>query len=484
MIKKFHWLKNEALIVCVLTGLAILMALEVFQHFAPGAMSQDSFVILSHARSGVYSDSHPPLMSLIWSVVDKVIPGPLGILLMNLGLFYGGLLLIFLRLVQRCGFIAAPLFVIVGLYPPVIALLGVIWIDLTMAAVFVFAIGLFLSVRLDKDWKRRRNAFSAIFVLILISVGLSLRHNGPAAALPLFVFVFYCSTFAQKKTWIRLASSLMLGILVTILCFLGSRQIQSSLVAEKTHLWRVGAVYDIAGTSYYEGKYLFNDSILSGGRVDIETLYSPRSYTPLTLGQQIHALPGQPEKFGNKAELNLADPNLNKLLFDNWVFAIMNYPCSYLKHRYAVFSSLVTRSPWGFWSAIYDRIPPNNMGIPEMYAKDSTYFSFVRRLIGTFIFVPVVYLFLSLVMVGPVLYYSIKKNSEPLALSATLYLSGLLHMVGLFFFAASGDTRYSHWMVLATVLATAVLLSELAMRLHMKFQSASDGDRKLPSCHI
>lgn len=472
-------MKNNALTASLLTGLAIFMAFLVFDHFAPGAMSDDSFAILSQARSGVYSDAHPPLLAIIWATVDQIIPGPLGMLLVNLTLFYGGLLLIFLRLAQRFGLFSAPLFIIVGLYPPVTAILGVIWIDITMAAIYIFALGLFIFLCLGENRKSVRCAIGKISVFILMLVGISSRHNGAAAALSIFIFFFYCSTFNRQGIWIHLGSSLTLGIFATILCFYSVRQTQSLLVEERVHLWRVGAIYDIAGVSFYEGKYLFNQSIMSGNRVDIENLYTPRSYIPLVVGEQIHALPGHLSKTGNKADLNLDYANLNQALFDNWISVIANYPGSYFRHRYEVFLSLTTRSSWGLWSTIYDWIPPNSMGIPEMRAKDSLYYKFVRKLTGTFVFVPVFYILLSLTMTGIALFYTVKKGSELFMLAMALYLSGLLHMVGLFFFTASGDNRYSHWMILTTVLATTVLVGELAMRFRLKIQSARSSIKEL-----
>lgn len=451
-------------------ALAVVMALEVLNHFSPGAMSVDSFAILAQARSGVYSDAHPPLMAMIWSVTDQVIPGPFGMLLTNLVLFYGGLLLIFLWCAQRYGFICLPLFVVVGLYPPVTAILGVIWIDVTMAAFFIGAIGIFLFFGLNE--RSTMHKVAAVFSLLLILLGLSLRHNGAAAALPLFIFVFYYSISIRNKIWFRVVSSVALGVLCTFLCFWGVRQANVALTDVKADLWRVGAVYDIAGVSFYEGRYLFDRSIMDGGeRVDIETLYSPRSYIPLMTGEQIHALSGSMPKLGKKVELDLKNVNLNKALFSNWVSVVVEHPGAYLKHRYGVFLSLVTRSPWGLWSTIYDWTPPNSLGVPERTATDSRYFELVRRSIQTFLFVPVYYLLLSLLAVVPALYFSIKIKSEPLTLSVMLYSSGILHMVGLFFFAASGDNRYSHWMIFTTVLATAVLFADLALGLAKRFRN-------------
>jgi hypothetical protein len=55
--------------------LIITMAMQVYLHFAPGAMSPDSFTILAQARSGIFEDGHPPLMAAIWRLLELIEPG-------------------------------------------------------------------------------------------------------------------------------------------------------------------------------------------------------------------------------------------------------------------------------------------------------------------------------------------------------------------------------------------------------------------------
>ena len=59
--------------------------------YAPAYMSVDSFGQLSQARSGAFTDHHPPPMAAIWSVMDRLSAGPFGMLLLQTVLFWAAL---------------------------------------------------------------------------------------------------------------------------------------------------------------------------------------------------------------------------------------------------------------------------------------------------------------------------------------------------------------------------------------------------------
>jgi hypothetical protein len=444
-----------------LFALDLAMGAEIFFHFYPGAMSDDSFAILSQARSGVLSDGHPPLLALVWGVMDRWIPGPAGLLFLNLFLFYGGLFLTFLWASREGhGKPLAPMLV-VGFYPPVTAILGVIWIDITMAALFMASLGVFLTgCGCKKGWHRVLLTVAALF---LAANGLAMRHNGAAAALPLLIYFFFALAEVRQGKIKKLFISTLVGVSLCLVLIVTWSALYAQLTEVKRNLWRQIVLYDIAGISFHEGKNLFADGLLrSGGFEDIRVLYTPRSYIPLVLGEQVHALPGDAVVAAHKLELNADDPALNKKLASNWISAIEEHPFSYLKHRFNFFVSLTTRSPWGLWTTLYERIPPNDFGVPERKrAEGSIYFSFVRLLSrGGFFFVPIYYICFSLIMLFPTWVSASRRGSSLCYLAFFLYLSGLFHMGALFFVAASSDSRYSHWMILATVLATALLWVE------------------------
>lgn len=457
-----HQISTRILTVC-LVSLAFAMGAQVFLYFSPGAMSPDSFLILMQARTGIFEDGHPPLMATIWRQVDEIVPGPIGMLVLHLTLFYGGLYLIFRWGAQRYGYCILPVFFIIGMFPPIIGILGAIWIDIMMVGFFIMAIGVFLAGYANQKDSRRVMLFLSAFVLA--TLGLAVRHNGAAGAFPLIAFFIFQSMRTQAKTLPRLAFAIGGGIVCTLLVFAGAKQISIWMVDVPKYFWRVGAMYDIAGTSYQEKKYLFSPKVFSGNSLeDVDKLYSPRSVLPLESGVQIHTLPGQPVKEGKSFDVRELELSLNQHLFSNWVEAIVHHPTAYLKHRYDVFASLVTRSPWGLWAPVWESIVPNDLGMVDRPLTKSAYFDDVRSMASqqSVIFVPLLYLLLCAIALIPTLIFGLRFQNDALLLASALFGSGLAHMAGLFFVVHSADFRYSHWMIVATTLGTGFVLLESA----------------------
>ncbi|WP_342278490.1 hypothetical protein [Candidatus Tisiphia endosymbiont of Myopa tessellatipennis] len=67
-------------------------------HFASaylGGMSYDSFDQYGQSINKNYFSHHPPLMSMVWSLLHYIYQGPQTMLLLNLALLWGGVLLLF-----------------------------------------------------------------------------------------------------------------------------------------------------------------------------------------------------------------------------------------------------------------------------------------------------------------------------------------------------------------------------------------------------
>src|SRR4030088_2811149 len=96
--------------------------------FFPGYMSPDSVSQLSQGRAMTFTDWHPPVMSFLWGLIDRIIAGPAGMLVLHNFMFWAGLGLF----VHHLGFErawAATAILLTGLFPPVLALLSTIWKD-------------------------------------------------------------------------------------------------------------------------------------------------------------------------------------------------------------------------------------------------------------------------------------------------------------------------------------------------------------------
>ena len=122
---RFEWL--------TIGGLALLGFVAVWWVYRPGFMSLDSVVQLGEARSGAFTDFHPPILAFIWRYLDKLWPGPIGMLILLDGLFWLGLAVFFRRL-RGPLWARAGAMIVAGFQPAVFMLLGTIWKDTLMQA--------------------------------------------------------------------------------------------------------------------------------------------------------------------------------------------------------------------------------------------------------------------------------------------------------------------------------------------------------------
>ncbi|MDB4959113.1 MAG: hypothetical protein JWO36_6682 [Myxococcales bacterium] len=152
----------------------------VFAAYAyPGLMSHDSFDQLDQARALLYSDEQPPAMAALWNVVDFVIAGPFGMLVLQSVTFVAGTYLVLGRVLRpRRAAVAA---VGVLLFPPIFALMAVVWKDCLMSGLLALGLGLVLG-----DSRRQRIAGVAmVFAANLVC------YHAVAATLPILVLLWW-----------------------------------------------------------------------------------------------------------------------------------------------------------------------------------------------------------------------------------------------------------------------------------------------------
>ena len=110
----------------IAAGLAI-----VFLYAFPGYLAYDSLDQLRQARAGVRTDWHPPLMSALWGVLDRIVAGPLLMLVLQCSLFLGGLyVLLRRRVIAKRAFV---LTLVLFATPPVLTMMAVILKDCLLA---------------------------------------------------------------------------------------------------------------------------------------------------------------------------------------------------------------------------------------------------------------------------------------------------------------------------------------------------------------
>ncbi len=415
-------------------------AFVVFLVYAyPGYVSIDSIQQLEESRAHAFGDWHPPSMAALWAVVELVVAGPVGMLLLQGSLLLGGsFVLLRRRFDDRIAALAAGALL---LFPPVLAPMGVIWKDSMMAGMLATGLALFTC----EDRKRRIGGFA------LLVFAITLRANAPLAVLPLFVLLGVRNVAWPR--WRRYAAGLGLWVGATV----ASIALTGALTQKHQHAWSCSlGPYDITGIIRYSHEHYTDDElrkILDGtplvAKLPVEEqarkAYSPRMWWPVANGD--NRVFNWPE---NQAHRDA--------IARSWKTLVLGYPAGYLRHRWRVFRETIglTSGP------TFDPAWQEHLASPPLHLDASsgllqrTLAKAVAWLGKTPLFRPFIYLALALVVLVVAI---VRRRHDVLP----IVLSGIAYELTLFPFAPSADYRYSHWMITSAVLA-AVLLFVRAKR--------------------
>ena len=458
-----------ALVVVLLTALwAGVICLSAF----PGAMSADSISILVQARSGSFLDSHPPALAFIWRWADAWLPGPQGMLLLNLTAFYGGFAILMAIAALRTGPIAVFMALAFLLNPAILGIIGVIWIDILMAAALMGAVGLLVAAG---QMRGKARYFVLAMAFLAICLGIASRHNAAAAAIPLVAHGLFLVA-SRQTTFLKKSAVFLSSIVVTVLIFISCNLFAASVVQDRQYFWTILAQYDIAGIAVREVDQSITDIFAPATLDDLGTLYTPRSVIPLLVGEQVHSSENPfPQATALPAGQFRDSSDLRDRLAARWINEVAAHPLSYLGHRASVFGSLIGLPPFEvLWAPVFTRIDPNDLGVPPRGDADSPIYRTISRLSSTWVFSPAAYLVLCGLGLLASFWMAAGMHEPWTLLALTLFSSGLLHMMGLFVSAVSSDFRYSYWMIVASTLGAICLALALFVRIAKPTFAAGD----------
>jgi hypothetical protein len=406
-------------------------------------MTRDSFDHLREARAGVYSDAHPPIINVIWKILEVVIAGPLGMLLLQSGLLLAGLYAIFRVTFEprRAAWWATGVFVC----PPVLTVMAVIWKDCSMAGLLAVAIACLPS--------RRRGLRLA--GLAATCGATALRYNAFGATLPLVVLLFEAR---PGMRWLRrYALSTAVWLATTLVAF----GINAALTDKPMHYWHSSlAVYDIVGTLANVDGELSDAALrteLAGTELLIDhdihstlrAVYSPRDFFPIL---------NDPARSLWKLPINGYEPaprSQRDAIERAWRHTLEAHPWAYMKHRFAVMGEVLDLRSTRSLGAVTRRelrysAYAAELGLDTGWSSTQLQLTRTMQWISrhTPVFVPWVYLVLTLALL-PLAW----RQRDVLA----ILLSGLVMEASLLPLVHSRDYRYSHWLVITTMIACIIL---------------------------
>lgn len=404
-----------------------------FLYGFPGYMSSDSVGQLMEGRTWTFDSGHPPLMGAEWAVLDKIVSGPLLMLVLQGTLFLGGTYYILRTLVAPK--LGAWLAVLVLLFPPVMTTMVVIWKDSQMAAYLLAAIAALLQTRL-----RIR-----LLGLGLLLVACGMRYNAVAAVVPLVFCLFEWR--GGMQWWKRIAILAATTAVLVGLAF----AVTSILHVGPSRLTPI--FHDITGMI-----------AASDDRSDEDWRHVLRG-TPLVGEHHIQARARKLhyEQWGawkiTSGEGRLFDhpqtPEQTAALNRVWS-ELASDPVLYLEAHWTTFAMMLGMDrelvrPGPVWNVFHEEDTT-----APLIEHDATWSwfqvwiarSYIWLFENTEIFDPAAYALLALLLL-----VSCCRDRLTLALLS----SGLLYELSYFPVGPNPDYRYSHWMITATSLAIVIL---------------------------
>lgn len=311
--------------------------------FYPGYMSSDSIDQLMQGRSGSYFDWHPALMSWLWGRVDRLIPGPLGMLLLHNLLFWGALALL-LRTWYRPA-TAAVLVLAVGLTPSCFGLLSTIWKDVGFAAALLLAFAILVRI------SRGASLAWLAPVALLLFYGCGVRRNGASAVVPLAIWagLLAQTRIGRGPRWLAGGC----GLLAACLLFWGSGAVNAQLTGHRPgYQSQQLFLHDLVAISLARNENVLPPYMQTGERsVTLEDMRG--FYTPVDVSRMI---------WGEGRRLQLtADAGQYRELLRHWLRTVPANLPAYLRHRARV--AAATFGVGGQVYAFHPGIDPNPLGL-------------------------------------------------------------------------------------------------------------------------
>lgn len=390
-------------------------------------------------------------MAFIWSLTNKLVPGPEGFFLLQIGLYWGGFLLIGLQIINELDTSPTRYFRYVMLCalpfsPFLLNISGTIWKDVLVFGCFAVALGLILlRPRRSSIWSWR----SAV-IWGLVVIGSLARHNSVIAAVPLLVLHFWPEAPDRKLLRAVLGRGVVAAVL-TVTAVLGVGKALDIFVLHSTKEYMENEIllFDLMGISHR-----INQNLVPGAWSDDEVhqiltaCYTPLAWSPASPWGHCHFVFDRLWQSGA----------WQKGLLPIWAHAIVDYPREYLAHRLDYMHTLL-------WPQTTFPMEPNKESFKFGF-NDNKIFKFIRYVMvfitSTFPF----YLMLTdafwmalsftlsiimfaLYMARPYAYY------RALLVSA----SAAFYAVPLALVGPGGDYRYVYWTAAATCIA-ALLASQ------------------------
>jgi hypothetical protein len=462
----------------VFFGAALLVPVYVVASAAwPGLYTVDSLKQLRQAMTGSYTDVHPPIMSLLWHGLLWLTGIPASLFILQIALLGIGLLA-WQFIFRRTNIAeASPFLVLAAWNPAILNFAGVVWKDVGLAVALLlgFATVAILALSHKPRWVLLAPA------LLFAFYASAVRWNGLPAVIPLLYLA--AMAIAPFQGWRKHLAAGSLTLLCSAFFVVGNSVLTYGLLkAERDELAQVLFLYDLSGITVQTGKSVIPDEFrtdtftLAGLRAaytadTMENLFVSSEYiqkAPAVTVDNVNEVFGKGLKFGGPLT-RTDNPADTSRLRSVWLGAIRESPGAYLRHREALFFSLLRigyDSPYNAQVPIVDgyKLWPSRW--PGSGASIAILNALLNWAKGTPLFTG----WFWVVVLLTVTTGGVWVRREPAGgIAIALGASGLAYIAPYYVISVSADFRYLYWSVVAATLGTVILCGVAARKARAYF---------------
>lgn len=405
----------------------------------PGFMSYDSLKALRGARVGVEDALWPPMVSYIWWVVERIYPGPAGML------FFQNMLLAtsITWFLHACGtrllWAVSATFLTFAL-PPILGPSLVVWKDVEMAAFLMLGYASYASFLTSK------NKRTLIYLCAgSLAIACLVRHNAFFAAIPL---IFHWALTRGRPVW---RGSLVGTIAVFIICFFPGTFVNNYRLPDlkpistgQSGVIKSLALHDAIGASVCANLNFF-ENVMSE---PFDVVFLKKNYSARHLNENNNIL--------ERVDKKLFDP------FDTYRAILKSAPQCLFAHKISMGRFLLGINSGPVYYITHSGIDDNEFGYK---LKPSKLRDFVMPKLNmaadTPVAAPATYLLVVISLWSLVAWKSRLSSLHP---GITLLIfSGLMAAFTNFFILPAADLRYSYWPLIVWIVASLYLLHKVIL---------------------
>jgi hypothetical protein len=409
--------------------------------FWPGYMSFDSAYQWWQARHGDYTNIHPPAMTLLWALTDRLWPGP-GLLFALFALGYWTTLGLVSQASRWSTTQRIAIVTVAGCWPPLLALLAHVWKDVAAMVLFGLAVSIIALLR------QRRHRGAELLCALALLAACAMRHNAISALPPLLLCVLWPMVHGGVSR--RLLKAVALALVGTLL-FAALARLPERLPNVVRHdAWPAVAAWDVAAVSVREQRLLVPADLLFPGdpMPRLVAHYTPATNVPTLVGGGVRSTFLFPYTDAQ-----------TRALRDLWLSLPFRHTRAYLAHRAAVAARL-----FGWHKDDETRaltLMPGEVAYrdnPPVAARMDSFNRVLQTCLGRLVDTPLFSGWIYLLMAPVLIVLALKRRDARGGLAAATVASGALYALPLLVIAGSAEFRYLSWLVMAVVLAMMLLL--------------------------